>query len=312
MTSAGEQAPIPARLNMVLLTAAMGGAMGCLWLASHAPSTAVRLLAALAFSYVNNTLFSLLHEATHGVLHPSRRANDWMGRLAAAFFPTSYTLQRTFHLTHHRHNRTAREQFDYLRPGDHRWLKRAQWYCILTGLYWAFVPVGALAFALLPGLLGKLRGEGTRYGEQTGAEAYLGRLEDAPKGTLRLEVLLTLAVQAGLVGGLGLTASGWGLCYAAFAVNWSSLQYADHAWSPLDVRDGAWDLRVAAPVRWLFLNYHYHRAHHRHPRVPWLHLGRYVDESVPRPAFSRVWLSMWRGPRPLPPPSLPPSRPEEQ
>lgn len=300
MTSTGEDAPIPATLNTVLLAAAMATCAGCLWLASHAEALVTRLLAAIAFSYVNNTVFSLLHEATHGVLHTSRRANDWLGRLAAAFFPTAYTLQRTFHLTHHRHNRTELEQFDYLRPGDNRFLKHAQWYSILSGLYWAFVPLGCLAFALFPGLLRRLRGTGTRYGEQTGAEAYLGRLEDAPGSAIRLEALLTLAVQAGLVLGLGLTASGWALCYAAFAVNWSSLQYADHAWSPLDVRDGAWDLRVATPVRWLFLNYHYHRAHHRHPRVPWLHLGRYVDPEAPRPSFLRIWLSMWRGPRPLP------------
>lgn len=300
MTSTGEDAPIPATLNTVLLAAAMATCAGCLWLASHAETLVTRLLAAVAFSYVNNTVFSLLHEATHGVLHTSRRTNDWLGRLAAAFFPTSYTLQRTFHLTHHRHNRTVLEQFDYLRPGDNRFLKHAQWYSILSGLYWAFVPLGCVAFALFPGLLRRLRGAGTRYGEQTGAEAYLGRLEDAPGSAIRLEALLTLAVQAGLVLGLGLTASGWALCYAAFAVNWSSLQYADHAWSPLDVRDGAWDLRVATPVRWLFLNYHYHRAHHRHPRVPWLHLGRYVDPEAPRPSFLRIWLSMWRGPRPLP------------
>ncbi|MFY0564596.1 fatty acid desaturase [Archangium lansingense] len=300
MTSAGDDAPIPATLNAMLLAAALAACAGCLWLASHAEWLATRLLAAGAFSYVNNTAFSLLHEATHGVLHPSRSTNDWLGRLAAAFFPTSYTLQRTFHLTHHRHNRTELEQFDYLRPGDNRFLKHAQWYSILTGLYWAFVPVGCFAFALFPSLLQRLRGTGTRYGEQTGAEAYLGRLEDAPGATIRLELLFTMAVQAGLVLALDLSASGWALCYAAFAVNWSSLQYADHAWSPLHVRDGAWDLRVATPVRWLFLNYHYHRAHHRHPRVPWLYLGRYVDEDVPRPSFLRIWLSMWRGPRPLP------------
>ena len=32
-------------------------------------------------------------------------------------------------------------------------------------------------------------------------------------------------------------------------MNWSALQYADHAWSPLDVRDGAWDLRINPLVR---------------------------------------------------------------
>lgn len=306
MPSPSEELPIPGTLNACLLVAATSAGAGCLWLASHAPGLPVRLLAAVVFSYVNNTVFSLLHEATHGVLHASRRVNDTLGRLAAAFFPTSFTLQRTFHLTHHRHNRTTREQFDYLRPGDNRFLKHAQWYCILTGLYWAFVPVGALAFALWPSLVRRLQGRGTRYGEQTGAEAYLGRLEDAPGGPIRREVLLMVAVQAGLVLGLHLTAAGWGLCYAAFALNWSSLQYADHAWAPLDVREGAWDLRVWAPIRWLFLNYHYHRAHHRHPRVPWLYLGRYVDDRVPRPSFPRIWLAMWKGPRPLPvPPEAP-------
>jgi fatty acid desaturase len=297
---ADDTPPIPAALNAVLLVAAMGAGAVCLWLASHAEALAARLAAAFVFSYVNNTVFSLLHEATHGVLHPSRGLNAWLGRLAATFFPTSFTLQRAFHLTHHRYNRTAREQFDYVHEGDHRFLKYAQWYVILSGLYWAFVPLGALVFALAPGLLKRLQGPGTRYGEQTGAEAYLGRLEDVPGRTIRLEVLGMVAVQAGLAYALDLSLAGWALCYAAFGVNWSSLQYADHAWSPLDVREGAWDLRVAAPVRWVFLNYHYHRAHHRHPQVPWLYLGRYVDEGVPRPSFLRIWLAMWRGPRPFP------------
>ncbi|NVI97982.1 fatty acid desaturase [Myxococcus sp. AM009] len=302
MTTAGEgeATPIPAALNAVLLVCAMAACAGCLWLASHAERLAVQLLAAGVFSFVNNTVFSLLHEATHGVLHPVRRVNDTLGRVAAAFFPTSFTMQRAFHLNHHRHNRTHLEQFDYFRPGDNRFLKRAQWYSILTGLYWLFVPVGAVAFALVPGLLHRLRGTGTRYGEQTGADAYLGRLEAAPGRAIRAEVLLAACVQVGLVVALDVSAAGWGLCYAAFAVNWSALQYADHAWSPLHVRDGAWDLRVAAPVRWLFLNYHHHRAHHRHPHVPWLYLGRYVDPEVTRPSFLRIWLSMWRGPRPLP------------
>ncbi len=302
MTSAREatETPIPAALNVALLACALSAGAGALWLASHAEDWPVRLLAAGVFSFVNNTVFSLLHEATHGVLHPRRKVNDALGRVAATLFPTSFTMQRAFHLNHHRNNRTALEQFDYFRPGDNRLLKRAQWYSILSGLYWLFVPVGAVLFALFPGLLHRLRGTGTRYGEQTGADAYLGRLEVAPGGAIRGEVLLAVLVQAGLAVMLDLSVTGWGVCYAAFAVNWSALQYADHAWSPLHVRDGAWDLRVAAPVRWLFLNYHYHRAHHRHPHVPWLYLGRYVQPDIERPSFLRIWLAMWRGPRPLP------------
>ena len=83
-------------------------------------------------------------------------------------------------------------------------------------------------------------------------------------------------------------------------MNWSSLQYADHAWSELDVREGAWNLRVNKLVQWLFLNYHHHKAHHQHPEVSWLNLSEHVDFTEQRPSFLKIWLSMWRGPRPLP------------
>ena len=86
-------------------------------------------------------------------------------------------------------------------------------------------------------------------------------------------------------------------CYAAFAINWSSLQYADHAFTVRHVHDGAWNLRVPRPVELLFLHYHHHKAHHQNPQVPWLHLPKYVDFTEPRPSFFGIWLRMWRGPR---------------
>jgi fatty acid desaturase len=125
-------------------------------------------------------------------------------------------------------------------------------------------------------------------------------LDKAPRVTIRFELLFTIAVQLALVVALDVTLTGWLLCYAAFAIHWSSLQYTDHAFSKLDVRDGAWNLRVHTLTRLLFLNYHHHLAHHRHPHVPWLHLGEYVDDGEPRPTFWSIYLQMWRGPRPLP------------
>ena len=56
--------------------------------ASHTESWGWRIAAALAFSFVNNTIFALLHEAVHGLVHPRRAVNDAFGRLMAAFFPT--------------------------------------------------------------------------------------------------------------------------------------------------------------------------------------------------------------------------------
>lgn len=302
-----RRAAIPWVLNSLIMLGAGTLALALLWVASHTSSWVWLMVAAVSFSYVNNTIFSLLHEATHGILHPDARVNTWMGRLAAAFFPTAFSLQRSFHLTHHRNNRTELEQFDYLRPTDNRFLKLAQWYSILTGLYWVFLPVGCIIYFFCPRIfrLRILRGKESTVAQQTSADAYLGSVDDASGVTIRLEILLTAIIQVTVFLALDLTVVGWISCYAAFAVNWSSLQYADHAWSPLDVRNGAWNLRVNPFVRMLFLNYHDHLAHHQHPTVPWIHLPKLVDPSVPRPSFLSVWLSMWRGPRPYPEPMAP-------
>lgn len=303
MNSDSRNPAIPGALNVALLTLASASAAALLWTASHSRLW-IAVAAAIAFSFVGNTLFALLHEAVHGVFHPRTVWNRWGGRLAAAWFPTGFQLQRAFHLTHHRNNRTELEQFDYIHPGDVKWLKFAQWYAILTGIYWLVAVLGAIVYALVPRTLhlGWLGDAESRAARQTSSSAYLEAASALPPWSSRLEILGAVAFQFGLAWALDLHLGGWALCYAAFGFNWSSLQYADHAFSPLDRHDGAWNLRVPPPVRALFLNYHHHLAHHRNPQVPWLYLGRYVDPTEPRPSFLSIWLSMWKGPRPYPGP----------
>src|SRR5262249_9760842 len=91
---------IPSTLNVALVVAACSTALALLWTASHTTSYVAIAACALAFSYVNNTVFSLTHEAVHGKLLRNRAANDWLGRVTAAFFPTSLTFHRTCHLGH--------------------------------------------------------------------------------------------------------------------------------------------------------------------------------------------------------------------
>lgn len=301
--------PVPQGLNVVLSLAAWGASAGLLVAASRAAAWPLRLAAAVAFSFTANTVFSLLHESVHGVFSRSRRVNDLFGTVSAAFFPTGFSFQRVCHLGHHRRNRTDVEIFEMYGPDDSRLLKALQLYGILTGLYWFLPPLGSLLYLLSPRLLtgGLFRRRGSRLFGRSGADAMLSGFDaDVPERRIRLEVLFSFAFQAALFVGLGLTFAGWAACYAAFALNWSSLQYADHAFSVRDVVDGAWNLRVSRLTRALFLNYHHHLAHHQHPEVPWIHLSRLVDPSVPRPRFWTIYLRMWRGPvRATPPPGAP-------
>lgn len=294
--------PIPGRANLLILAAAALVSGSALYVASHAARWPVAALAVLVFAASANTLFALLHEAVHGILHPSPAVNRWGGRLAAAFFPTGLMVQRAFHATHHENNRSRAERFEYIHEGDIVWLKYAQWYAILTGVYWLATVGGVVAFLLVPGALRTklLRGRDSRVATQTSARPYLDALDELPPVTARLELAGTAAFQIGLIWALDLSLGGWLACYYAFGLAWSSLQYTDHAFSPLDPEKGAWNLRVNPLVRMIFLNYHYHLAHHQNPRASWIHLRRLADPRVPQPRFVEIWRSMWRGPRPFP------------
>lgn len=293
-------APIPARLNLLLLALAPLATGGLLWVASHLPwPWAVAV--ALIFAFVAHLPFSLLHEAVHGVFSPRRGINEAAGVLAAAMFPTSFTLQRMAHLGHHQRNRTDVEIYDYHLPHQSRLLRGLWLYGgNLMGLYWFCIPLGDLLFLLAPWLVASTwfaKGPG----KALGFGPYLEDLARAPLGRIWAECLFALLVQAGLFLLLGLTWKGWLLCHGAFALHWSALQYVDHAYSPRDVVEGAWNLAVPAPIRWIALNYHLHLAHHRHPDLPWIHLPKAVRPEDARPSFSRIYFRLWRGTRPAPP-----------
>ncbi len=302
-TLENKKEAVPTRLNLILALCATGLALSMLWLASNTDSTIWFVGAVVVFAFINNTVFSLLHEAVHGIFHKDLLVNEWVGRILAAFFPTGFTLQRIAHLGHHRRNRTDAEMFDYYQPGDNLLLKYFQWYGILTGLYWLLPPLASLVFLLTPTWLIKriiALSQKSDLAFQFSAEGMLSGYNNAPYARIKAEILLSIAIQIALFYFLHLNLFGWLACYAAFGFAWSSLQYTDHAFSKRDVYDGAWNLRVNKVIQYIFLNYHHHRVHHQNPTVPWLYLERYIDAGEYRPSFLEIYLKMWGGPRPVP------------
>ncbi|MHA6264889.1 fatty acid desaturase family protein [Arenibacterium sp. CAU 1754] len=294
---------IPGRLNLAILGGTVVILAAALWTASHAQSWVVILLAALVFSFFNNTMYALMHEAVHRHFHADARINEGAGRFIAAFFPTAFALQRVFHLAHHRNNRTEHERFDYYAPGENVLLKRVQWYSILTGLYWLAPPTFAVIYFFTADLIRwrhLFGAKGAWFAKQTSAQEFLEALDDVPISRVRMDILIAVSVQAALIWALDLSLLGWVLCYAAFGINWSSLQYTDHAFSPLDQEEGAWNLRVHPLVRGIFLNYHYHLVHHRDPSLCWTELPDHDKPDDPSPSFWSIYRQMWAGPRPLP------------
>jgi fatty acid desaturase len=291
---------IPATLNIAIAALAIAVGLGSLWTAGHASSWIVVAGAAGIFAAANNTVFCLLHECVHYGFHPSRRINEAAGVVLATFFPTTLTIQRVSHFGHHRRNRTDLELYDYYLPHQSKWLKTYWIYCLLTGFYWAIIPVAGLVYLVFPFAF---RSRWFQHGPARwwGFEEFVRDLAEQPIAHVWPQALFTACVQATIWRLLDLNVTGGLACYWAFGLVWSSLQYTDHAWSPRDVYEGAWNLRVWPLSQAILLNYNFHLAHHRRPDIPWIHLPLFKRPDDPAPSFSSIYFSLWRGAAPAPP-----------
>ena len=289
--------PQPRVLNIFIALFAYGFAAYLLYMASSTQSWLTLLFCAFIFSYINNTIFSLLHESAHGAFHKNKAINYIFGLFSSSIFPTAFTFQKICHLGHHRRNRTDVEMFEMYYKSDNKLMKRTQLYTILSGIYWTSAPFGALLFLFFPFLLklNILRSKNPNV-QHMSTDAMITDIENGPQFQMRLEIIFTILVQASLFYFLNLSFLAWIICYWAFAVNWGGLQYADHAWSKRDIRTGAWNLKVNKLVETVFLHYHHHKVHHMYPQLPWVYLHKFIDPKEERPTFMSNYLKLWRGP----------------
>lgn len=287
-------------LNIILAVLSYSANIFLLICATKASTWYFALIYAILFSFTNNTVFGLLHESVHRSFSKNKIINDSFGRISAAFFPTGFHLQRGFHLGHHRRNRTDAEMFDLYYEHDNMILKNFQWYSTLTGLYWLSVPLAALLYLFFPGFFKlSIFNRNNKFGYQSGSEEMFSSIEKEKSPIVaRAECLFSFAFQIGLFYIFDLSWDRWLLCYFLFGLNWGALQYADHAWSKRDIIYGAWNLKIPTLIRWIFLNYHLHLAHHVNPSIPWIHLPKYMNKNDPSPNFFTIYFKMWLGPRP--------------
>jgi fatty acid desaturase len=286
---------IPDGLNICLTCAVVAIALALLWLGSQVTAGYAVLGVGVVFSYMMLTNYALLHEATHDNLHSNPRVNHLLGFVAGALFPAPFSMIHYTHRSHHRFNRTDREMFDLYYPTDNRVLKYVQWYCILGGLFWPLVPLGAILIAFCPSVF-----RSRLFASASPARGlyYVARIPQATIRAARIETLLIILVFAGLYWLLELRWTSTLVLYACFSFNWSTRQYITHAYSPRDVTDGAFNLRHNRLMSWLLLHGEWDRNHHRRPDVSWYYLPRLSTPDEPRISYIRQYWRQWRGPVP--------------
>jgi len=168
-------------------------------------------------------------------------------------------------------------------------------YALITGLIWVTAPVVTLVICLTPTtLLSKAfaKGEGGTIAR------YLAFIQRAGANRVRLETIGAIGLWALVWWSLGLAFAAVAICYAAFAFSWSSQQYIYHVRTPRHLIEGAYDLKLWAPLQALYLNFNYHLSHHRAPNVPWLYM-RDVAQEEPTQSYGLTYLALWAPPQPV-------------
>lgn len=289
-----EHRRIPDALNAAIVLAQLAVIFTTFYAASVTASPWTMAALAVAFAVFMVGVYSVIHEAEHGILFTNPRLNVAAGVLMAAFFPGPFHLLRQGHIGHHLRNRSDDEAFDLWFEGEESpaW-KWVQWLGILTGGFYAMVVLGNVVVLALPFLLKR-----KWFAFDRPSAAFMDALNPKYARIIQLEAMFVIALHAAIVWLLRVPFWHYVALYAAFGALWSALQYVHHYGTERHVSRGARNLWLWWPIDKLWLNHNWHRTHHEHPTISWRHLENLGRAGGGRREFLPwIYLTMWRGPR---------------
>ena len=285
---------IPDALNALVIAAQVAGFAAFVAAATLAqnPWWMVPLCAGFALWMVG--VFSTIHEAEHGILFTGRRINDGAGIVVAALFPGPFHLLRQGHVGHHLRNRSDDEAFEFWFPGESPAWKWAQWLGILTGGFYLMVVLGNVVVLFLPFLVNR-----KVFAFDRPSAAFVESLNPKYARIIAAEAAGVIALHVAIVWLGGVPVWRYVALYASFGALWSALQYVHHYGTERHVTRGARNLWLFPVIDRLWLNHNWHRTHHEHPTVSWVHLDKLGRSTATerRGWLPLAYLRMWRGPR---------------
>ncbi len=292
--------PIPWRANAVIALLQVVAVAACFVAAARVSNAWAVAGIALAFGIVMNSVYSIIHEAEHAMLFPNPRANEWAGAFMALLFPAPFHLLRQGHIGHHLRNRSDDEAFDLYFEGDNVIWKWLVWLGILTGLYYVLVVISNVLAVVAPFIFDRKHFRIERHVKVDRASAaFLESFNSSYAWWIWLEGVAAVVLHGAIVYGLSIPLWHYVALYGTFGFMWSAMQYVHHFGTERHVTRGARNLFIFRPLDALWLNHNWHRAHHEHPTVPWVHLPRLAEEAgeTSRGFLPWYYLKMWVGPK---------------
>jgi fatty acid desaturase len=244
------------------------------------PSSRWWALTLVPLALLNNPFWSLLHEAIHDMLHPSRRANRLAARLLAIFFGSPFLILRLSHLLHHKLNRSPVEATELYAPEKNSKARASVGYFahILGGLYLLELASPLLFF--LPRFV--LRRMERKYftGADLPGNLMRGLMRDEATREMRLDGLAVLALLAASAACYGVD---WPMLAGVFLARAFFISFLDnvyHYGTPIDDTFYARNLSLPAVCSAGLLNFNLHGIHHRNPAIPWVGLPQVFRQQA--------------------------------
>jgi fatty acid desaturase len=108
----------------------------------------------------------------------------------------------------------------------------------------------------------------------------------------RWESWLVIVFQVSLFLLLGLKWKLWLTLFLIHGLLWSSQNYVNHAFSPRNIINGAHNLKIPLWLKFVYLNFNLHLAHHQNPKIPWIHFPRFIKRRKGRMSFFRNYIRL--------------------
>lgn len=278
---------------MIITVVCSGAYFTLLYAASHVDHYVWVLACGFLFAIIMVPVYSLIHEAEHGIMHSNGKINDALGRWLSTLFIAPYTFFKHCHLKHHKKNRTDEEMWDLYYEHQDKLKRYGTLYGMMIGLGYFSMWLAVVLYALAPRLIY------TRFFSSNKEIGGFLRGSDRKDKVARsgLESWGVIIFQCFLFYVLDLKWTSWFTLFVMHGFLWSSQNYVNHAFSPRDIINGAHNLRIPVWLKLVYLNFNLHLAHHQNPKIPWLHLPAFVRQESGRMSFFKNYLRLWKGPR---------------
>jgi len=288
-----EQYRIPNKINVTIAVVCSLAYFALLWASSHVNHYGWVLFFGFLFAIIMVPVYSLIHEAEHGIIHTDKRINEAMGRWLSTLFIAPYTFFKHCHLKHHKKNRTDEEMWDLYYEHQDKLKRYGTLYGMMMGLGYFSMWLAVVLYALAPGLIYSR----FFYANREISGFLKGSDRKDKVAYSRIESWVVIVFQVSMFFVLDLKWTSFLTLFVMHGFLWSSQNYVNHAFSPRDIINGAHNLRIPVWLKLVYLNFNLHLAHHQNPKIPWLFLPAFVKRGKDRIPFFKNYIRLWKGPR---------------